>query len=88
MDMRFRSPTTAAGWVSVGIVAAVLILGIWPVVALFNHPTLVFGLPVLMVWSIAILFISTFAMVIINVITGDRGDDDPLDPDSHAGEEQ
>ena len=86
MDMRFRAPTTAKGWESLGIVAAVLIIGIWPVITLFNQNTLVFGLPLLMVWSIAMLFITTLAMVIINIITGDLGDHDPLDPSASGGE--
>lgn len=80
MDMRFRTPTSAGGWVSLGIVAVVIVLGIWPVVVLFDRNVLVLGMPLLMVWSIAILFITTIAMVIINRITGDLGDVNPLDP--------
>lgn len=81
MDMRFRAPTTTGGWVSLGIIVVSLILGVWPVVVLFDVNVLVLGMPLLMIWSIAILFITTIAMVIINQITGDLGDVDPLDPD-------
>ncbi|SMY12011.1 hypothetical protein [Brevibacterium jeotgali] len=87
MDMSFRAPTTAKGWISIGIIVLVLLSGIWPVIALFDANTLAFGLPLLMVWSIAVLFITTAAMVVINRITGDMGDVDPLDAAADAGEE-
>lgn len=79
MDMRFRTPRTTRGWVSLGIIVVVLLLGTWPVIALFDTNSLLFGIPVLMVWSIAILFIATAAMMIINRLTGDMGDIDELD---------
>lgn len=73
MDMRFRGPRTARGWISLGIILVVLIIGLWPVIALFNTTALPLGIPALMLWSIFILFATTAAMVIINAITGDRG---------------
>lgn len=79
MDMRFRTPRTTRGWVSLGIIVVVVLLGIWPAIALFDTNTLLFGIPVLMVWSVAILFIATAAMMIINRLTGDIGDSDELD---------
>jgi len=84
MDMRLRTPRTTKGWISIGIIAFVILIGVWPVVPLFNANTLVLGVPLLMVWSVAILFITTAAMVIINRLTGDMGDVDELD---EAGEE-
>lgn len=84
MDMRFRTPRTTKGWVSVGIIVFVILIGVWPVIPLFNANTLVLGVPLLMVWSVAILFITTAAMVIINRLTGDMGDVDELD---EAGDE-
>ena len=83
MDMRLLMPTTARGWVSLGIIVLAILLGIWPVIPLFDRDVLVAGLPLLMVWSIAMLGITTLAMVLVNRITGDTGDDDPLD-DPHA----
>lgn len=86
MDMRLRTPTTARGWISIGIIFLVLLSGTWPVIVLFDANVLVLGMPLLMVWSTAILFITTAAMMIINRITGDMGDVDPLDDAAEAGE--
>lgn len=72
MNMKVRWPKSGRGWLSLAIVCAVLIVGLWPIIALFNSPALVFGLPVLLVWSIVILFLTTAAMVAINFIMGDR----------------
>ena len=95
MDMRFRTPTTARGWLSLGVIGIALLLGIWPVIPLFNQNVLVLGLPLILVWSIAMLGITTIAMILVNRITGDMGDDDPLDesrdlpqdPGTGAGEQ-
>lgn len=84
MDMRFRTPRTSKGWISIGIIVLVLLIGVWPIIPLFDANILVFGVPLLMVWSIAILFITTAAMVIINRLTGDMGDVDDLE---QAGDE-
>lgn len=72
MNMNFRWPRTVRGWLCVGIIAVVVSIGLWPVIPLFNQEALILGLPLLMVWSIAILFITTAAMVAINFILGDR----------------
>ena len=95
MDMRFRTPTTARGWLSLGVIGIALLLGIWPVIPLFNQNVLVLGLPLILVWSVAMLGITTVAMILVNRITGDTGDDDPLDvprdrpqdPQAEAGEQ-
>lgn len=79
MDMRFRTPTTARGWLSLGVILVALLLGIWPVISLFNRNVLVLGLPLLLVWTVAMLGITTIAMILVNRITGDMGDVDPLD---------
>lgn len=79
MDMRLRTPRTARGWISLSIIVVVILAGIWPIIPLFNTDTLIFGMPLLMVWAIVILFISTAAMVIVNRLTGDMGDVDELD---------
>lgn len=72
MNMKFRWPSTKRGWLCLGIIIGVILIGIWPIIPLFNQEILVLGLPLLMVWSIAILFITTAAMVTINLILGDR----------------
>jgi hypothetical protein len=62
------------------------------VIPLFNKNVLVLGLPLILVWSVAMLGITTIAMILVNRITGDMGDDDPLDvprdqpQDPEAGE--
>lgn len=69
MDMSLRLPKTAKAWTGLGIVVATLLLGIWPVIALFNKPILVLGMPLIMVWSAAMLVITTIAMVLLNVLS-------------------
>ncbi|WP_085993253.1 hypothetical protein [Oceanobacillus senegalensis] len=70
MKAKFKLPKTGKGWFSVGLIAFVIILGSWPVVHLFNQEIILFGMPLLMVWSIFLIIITTFAMVLINRIGG------------------
>ena len=72
MNMKFRWPRRRLDWLCFGIIIVVISIGLWPIIPLFNHETLVLGLPLLMVWSIAILVITTAAMVAVNFILGDR----------------
>lgn len=72
MNMRIRWPRTARGWLCFAIIMAVVVVGLWPIIALFNSPTLVLGVPLLLFWSVVILFLTTAAMVIVNIIMGDR----------------
>lgn len=72
MNMRVRWPRSGRGWLSLAIVIAVVIVGIWPIIALFNSPALILGVPVLLLWSIVILFLTTAAMVAVNLLLGDR----------------
>ncbi|MCK1803407.1 hypothetical protein MTQ12_10165 [Brevibacterium sp. R8603A2] len=72
MNMKVRWPRTGRGWISFAIIMAVVIVGLWPIVALFNHAGLVLGVPALVFWSIVILFLTTGAMVVVNFIMGDR----------------
>jgi len=79
MNMSFRTPRTTRGWISLAIVVVVVLIGVWPIIVVFDTNSLLFGVPVLMAWSIAILFITTSAMMIINRITGDTGYGDESD---------
>ncbi len=62
MKAKVKLPRSRRGWVFLGVFVVVILLGSWPVVPLFNRNALVFGMPLLMVWSVAIVFLSSFAM--------------------------
>ncbi|MEI3597904.1 MULTISPECIES: hypothetical protein [unclassified Oceanobacillus] len=62
----FKRPKTKKGWFSFGAIIVVLLLGNWPVIPLFNKDILIFGFPLIMLWSIILIFVTTFVMVIIN----------------------
>jgi len=70
MKATFKLPKSKKGWLSLGLVILTLLLGIWPVIHLFNQEILIFGMPLLMLWSIIIIFITTAVMVIVNKIGG------------------
>ncbi|SOC40770.1 hypothetical protein SAMN05878391_1109 [Salinicoccus kekensis] len=70
MKATFKLPKTKKGWVSLGLVVFTLLLGIWPVIHLFNQDILIFGMPLLMLWSIVIIIMTTSVMMIINKIGG------------------
>ena len=72
MNMKVRWPKTGRGWLSLAIIMAVVVVGLWPIVTLFNSPVLILGVPALLFWSIVILFLTTAAMVAVNLILGDR----------------
>ena len=68
MKATFKHPKTLKGWFSISLITFVIILGSWPVIHLVNKEIIVFGLPLLMVWSIVLIFLTTFSMVLINKI--------------------
>jgi len=70
MKATFKLPKSKKGWLSLGLVILTLLFGIWPVIHLFNQEILVFGMPLLMLWSTIIIFITTAVMVIVNKIGG------------------
>lgn len=70
MKATFKLPKSKKGWLSLSLVVLTLLLGIWPVIHLFNQEILIFGMPLLMLWSIIIIFITTAVMVIVNKIGG------------------
>lgn len=70
MKSTFKLPKTKKGWFSVLLVVLVIAIGCWPVINFFNKEVLVFGMPLLMFWSILIVFLATLTMVIIDRIGG------------------
>jgi hypothetical protein len=62
MRAKVKLPRSRRGWVFVGVFVAVVLLGSWPIIPLFNRNVLVFGMPLLMVWSVAIVFLTSFTM--------------------------
>ena len=51
-----------------GLVVGVIVIGVWPVIPLFNSDTIIFGMPVLMVWSVVIVILTTLVMAACNLI--------------------
>ena len=70
MKATFKLPKTNKGWFSLGLVLFAIFLGGWPVIPLLNHETILFGMPILMTWSIVLIFLVTFTMWFINKIGG------------------
>ncbi|TRM12049.1 hypothetical protein FH966_10345 [Lentibacillus cibarius] len=70
MKATFKHPNTKKGWFSVCLIAFVIALGSWSIINLFNKEIIVLGMPLLMVWSIVLILLTTFAMIIIDKIGG------------------
>jgi len=70
MKATFILPKTVKGWFSLGIIIFVILLGSWPVIPLLNNETIVFGMPTLMVWSILLIFLTTFILWFADKIGG------------------
>ncbi|ASN04450.1 hypothetical protein [Virgibacillus necropolis] len=70
MKATFRLPNTGKGWISLGLIIFVILLGSWPVIPLLNNETIILGMPILMTWSVIIIFLTTFIMWFINKIGG------------------
>jgi len=66
----FRLPKTTRGWFSLILILLVVFIGGWPIIPLLNKDVIVFGMPLLMVWSILIIFLATFSMWLIEKIGG------------------
>lgn len=54
MKAKVKLPKSRRGWVFLGLFVAVILPGNWPVVPLFNRNVLLFGLPLMTVWSLVI----------------------------------
>ncbi|UJL47450.1 hypothetical protein KFZ58_06090 [Virgibacillus sp. NKC19-16] len=70
MKATFKLPKTKKGWFSVCLVAFVIALGSWPIIHLFNKEIIVLGMPLMMLWSIVLIFLTTFSMILIDKIGG------------------
>lgn len=70
MKNTFKLPKTGKGWFSVILVAMVIALGTWPIINLFDKEIIVLGMPLLMFWSIVLIFLSCLAMIFIDYIGG------------------
>ncbi|WP_096438651.1 hypothetical protein [Alteribacter populi] len=70
MKATFKLPKTGKEWLSLSLIVFVIILGSWPVIPLINNEMIVFGMPILMTWSILIIFLTTFILWFINKIQG------------------
>lgn len=70
MKNTFKLPKTGKGWFSVILVAIVIALGSWPIINLFNKELIIFGMPLLMFWSIVLIFLSSLVMLFIDYIGG------------------
>lgn len=70
MKNTFKLPKTGKGWFSVILIFIVIILGIWPVINIFNKEVIFFGMPLLMFWSVVLIFLTTIVMIFIDYIGG------------------
>jgi hypothetical protein len=62
MKAKIRLPKTRLGWTFFVLFIFNVLIGIWPIVPLFNQNAIVLGLPLLMLWSYLIIFTTTFLM--------------------------
>lgn len=72
MRRLFVLPTSRAGWALLVAFVALVLAGTWPVIGLVNHAVLVFGLPMMIVWSYVIIFSCVGVMLVGNrIVEGD-----------------
>ncbi|MFG6667037.1 hypothetical protein ACGK9R_07995 [Halomonas sp. HNIBRBA4712] len=72
MRQRFVLPTSRAGWGLLAAFVGLVLAGTWPVIGLFNRVVLLFGLPLMIVWSYVIIFACVAVMLIGNrIVEGD-----------------
>jgi hypothetical protein len=68
MRCALRTPKTKTGWFFFVLYALLICLGLWPVIAAFNKPVLVLGLPLLMVWSYMLAFATVVVLLLADVM--------------------
>ncbi|SEI98686.1 hypothetical protein SAMN04488127_0981 [Bhargavaea ginsengi] len=66
MKATFRTPKTYKGWIGLFSILIIVLLGSWPVIPLLNHETILFGMPILMVWSVILIFLTTGTLMALN----------------------
>lgn len=72
MRSTLKLPKTAKGWFSLLLIIFTVFVGGWPIIPIVNKPTLFLGMPLIMVWSVFIIFLTTFSMWLINKIGVDE----------------
>ncbi|MGP8291072.1 hypothetical protein [Vreelandella zhanjiangensis] len=68
MRRLFVLPTSRAGWGLLAAFICLVVAGTWPVIGLLNRAMLVFGIPLMIVWSYAIIFACVGVMLLGNRI--------------------
>ncbi|KZE36876.1 hypothetical protein AV656_13930 [Bhargavaea cecembensis] len=66
MKATFKTPKTYKGWIGLFAILTIVLLGSWPVIPLLNHETIVFGMPILMTWSVILIFLTTGILMLLN----------------------
>ncbi|SDD93761.1 hypothetical protein SAMN04488126_10282 [Bhargavaea beijingensis] len=66
MKATFRTPKTYKGWIGLFAILTVVLLGSWPVIPLLNHEAILFGMPILMFWSVVLIFLTTGVLMALN----------------------
>jgi len=72
MKGTIKYPKSYKEWLSLFLIIFTIILGGWPIIPLLNNTTIVFGMPILMIWSVFIIFFTTFVLWFINKIGGTK----------------
>ncbi|MDW0113112.1 hypothetical protein QT711_07930 [Sporosarcina saromensis] len=68
MKATFRTPKTKKGRFGLLAILFIVLLGSWPVIPLLNNETILFGMPLLMVWSVFLIILTTTTLVVLNKI--------------------
>ncbi|GIP62301.1 hypothetical protein J32TS6_08560 [Virgibacillus pantothenticus] len=70
MKVTCKLPRTKKSWFSFGLILFVIALGNWPFIPLFNKPSIILGMPIMMVWSIFIIIFTTGTLWFVSKIKG------------------
>lgn len=70
MKPTFKLPKTGKGWFGLSLIIFDLIIGCWPIILLFNKKTIVFGMPIMMTWSILVIIFTTLTLLVLNKMEG------------------
>jgi len=66
----FKLPKTGRGWFGLTLVVVDLLIGCAPVILLFNDNSIVLGMPLMMTWSIGIIFFTSLTLLFLNKMEG------------------
>lgn len=59
-----KLPKTKIGWGVLFLICSNVLLGTWPIISFFNNEVIIFGLPLLGLWSYAIAFLGSITMLL------------------------